>query len=203
MQFSGVLDELIRELTRLPGVGAKTAERLAFHLLKASKTEALSLAEAIRKLKEELRQCARCHNIADGESCAICSDSDRDGSLICVVEHPKDVQVIEESGVFSGVYHVLGGSFAPLEGRGADSITLDHLVSRVRDGGVAEVILATNPDFEGDGTALLVGAALRASGVKVTRLARGVPTGGQLEYMNRSIISDAIAGRRKYHSEDA
>ncbi len=201
MQFSGVLEELIRELTRLPGIGAKTAERLAFHLLKTSDKEALALAGAIRKLKEELQQCARCHNISDGELCAICADPNRDNAIICVVEHPKDVQVIEESGVFHGLYHVLGGSFAPLEDRGADSLTLDHLVSRVREDQVSEVILATNPDFEGDGTALLVGERLQGTEATITRLARGVPTGGQLEYMNRSIISDAIEGRRNYQSD--
>ncbi|MEM7262254.1 MAG: recombination mediator RecR [Planctomycetota bacterium] len=202
MQFSGVLEGLIRELTRLPGIGAKTAERLAFHLLKTPAPEALGLADAIRRLKEELQQCRRCHNIADGEFCGICSDPGRDATLVCVVESPKDVQVIEESGSYRGLYHVLGGSFAPLDGHGADSITLDHLIARVKEEGVTEVILGTNPDFEGDGTALVVDQGLAKTGVQVTRLARGVPTGGQLEYMNRSIISDALEGRRSYRRED-
>ncbi|MCA8962763.1 MAG: recombination protein RecR [Planctomycetes bacterium] len=202
MQFSGVLDHLIHELTRLPGIGAKTAERLAFHLLKAPKAEALALAEAIRRLKEELRQCQRCHNIADGEFCEICKDPARDHSIVCVVEHPKDVQVIEASGAFQGLYHVLGGSFSPLEDRGSDSMTIAHLVERIEVEGIQELILATNPDFEGDGTALLVSRAVENTSVRISRLARGVPTGGQLEYMNRSIISDALSGRQTYRRDD-
>ncbi len=200
---SPVLDQLITELTRLPGIGAKTAERLAHHLLKVSSEEALGLSEAIRRLKEELTQCERCHNIASGGLCDICADPSRDAGLICAVEQPRDVSAVEASGSFRGVYHVLGGTFSPMENRGPETLTLASLVDRVREGGVREVIVATNPDFEGDGTALLVSEALEGLSVEVSRLARGVPTGSHLEYMNKSIISDALEGRRRFRGDSS
>ncbi|MGE3163748.1 MAG: recombination mediator RecR [Planctomycetota bacterium] len=196
----GILESLVTELCRLPGIGAKTAERLAYHLLKVSREEALALAEAIRKLKEGVRECRICHNMTEGELCTICSDANRAPNIVCVVEQPKDLYAIEATGKFRGRYHVLGGSFSPLEDRGPESLTVRHLVQRVREDGVTEVILATNPDFEGEGTALMVARALEGSGVEISRLARGMPSGSQIDYMNSSIIGDAFEGRRSYGS---
>lgn len=195
---NSVLDGLIDELKRLPGVGPKTAERLAYHLLKVPAQEALALAEAVRRLKEELQQCTQCFNISESELCEICRDSSRDQSVVCVVEQPKDLQVIEDSGSYRGLYHVLGGSFSPLENRGPESLTVGSLRERVNRGEVQEVILATNPDLEGDGTAMLVSELLANAEVKVSRIARGVPTGSQIEYMNQSIIRDAMTERRSF-----
>ncbi|MEM7168147.1 MAG: recombination mediator RecR [Planctomycetota bacterium] len=197
-----ILDSVVEELQRLPGIGAKTAERLAYHLLKVSSREALGLAEAIRRLKEEVRECQRCHNITEAELCNVCTDPGREQHVVCVVEQPKDLQALESTGRYRGLYHVLGGNFAPLEDRGPDSLTLDHLRNRVRDEGIEEVILATNPNFEGDGTALLISEVLERTGVSVSRLARGIPSGSQIEYMNSSILSDALDGRRTVVSAD-
>lgn len=199
---NAVLENLIEELKRLPGVGPKTAERLAYHLLKVSAPEALALASAIRRLKEELRQCERCFNITEEEQCEICRDSGRDATVVCVVEQPKDLQVIEASGSYRGLYHVLGGSFSPLENRGPESLTVAALRDRIVAEGIREVILATNPDLEGDGTALLVTELLEDLDVDVSRIARGVPTGSQLEYMNQSIIRDAMTDRRSVRRPD-
>lgn len=198
----GILEHLVSRLERLPGVGAKTAERLAYHLLKVPKDEALALADAIRQLKEGVRECERCHNITEQELCEICRDETRSHQLLCVVEQPKDLYVIEATGRFKGVYHVLGGSFSPLEERGPESLTLTHLSQRVNDEEITEVILATNPDFEGEGTALLVARALEGTGATVSRLARGLPSGSQIEYMNSSIIGDAFEGRRSYGDQE-
>ncbi len=198
MSQGGILETLIEQLARLPGIGIKTAERLAYHLLKSSREEALALAEAIRRLKEELRECTRCHNVSELERCPICADESRDAGLICVVEQPKDLHVIEQSGSYRGLYFVLGGSFAPQEDRGPANLGVEELVQRIRGEGVREVILATNPDFEGDGTAMLVAESVAGTGVAVTRIARGVPAGSQIEYMNASIINDALEGRRDY-----
>lgn len=197
-----ILDHLVGQLERLPGIGSKTAERLAYHLLKVSNEEALSLSEAIRRLKEEVRECARCHNITEQELCSICADPSRATGVVCVVEQPKDLHSIESTGRFRGSYHVLGGNFSPLEDRGPEGLTLDRLLRRVDEEKLEEVILATNPDFEGEGTALLVADALSETGVKVSRLARGLPAGSQIEYMNSSIIGDALEGRRSYKSQE-
>lgn len=192
-----ILENVVDELKRLPGIGAKTAERLAYHLLKVSPKEALGLAEAIRRLKEEVRECQRCHNITEAELCDICTDPSRQTTVVCVVEQPKDLQALESTGRYRGLYHVLGGNFAPLEDRGPESLTVEHLRKRVREEGIEEVILATNPNFEGDGTALLITEILEQTGVEVSRLARGIPSGSQIEYMNSSILSDALDGRRR------
>jgi len=192
----GLLRDLIEAFARLPGIGEKSAERLAYHILKEPSESALSLAEEIRRVKEDLRQCVDCFSIARDERCEICADPSRDRESICVVEQPKDLLAIERSGAYRGLYHVLGGSFSPLESRGADDLTVVRLLERVGAGGVREVILATNPDFEGDGTALLLEESLAGTGIPVTRLARGLPSGGQIEYMNQSIIRDAVEGRR-------
>ncbi len=203
MSGDGLLRGLIEEFAKLPGIGEKSAERLAYHVLREPAERALALAEEIRRVKEDLRQCIDCFSIAEDERCEICSDDTRDRGLVCVVEQPKDLLAVERSGAFRGLYHVLGGSFSPMESRGAEELTVTRLLERIRAGGVREVILATNPDFEGDGTALLLEEALGGTGVPVTRLARGLPSGGQIEYMNHSIIRDAVEGRRPRESGDS
>ena len=199
----GVLKQLVEQFARLPGIGMKSAERLAYHLLKVPGEEALTLAEAIRRVAEDLRRCDNCFNISEEILCDICSDDSRDRSVVCVVEQPKDLQALESSGVFRGLYHVLGGSFSPLEERGPDSLALDRLRERVEKEGVVEVILATNPDFEGDGTALLVQERLATTDAIVSRFARGIPSGGQIEYMNQSILRDALEGRSSLKGDTA
>ncbi|MGE4632033.1 MAG: recombination mediator RecR [Planctomycetota bacterium] len=195
-----LLGELIDAFSTLPGIGQKSAERLAYHVLKMSRSEAMQIAEAIRRVKDDLRRCTLCQNISEEEICTICSDESRERNRICVIEQPKDLRAIEESGSYQGLYHVLGASFSPLEERGSEQMSLDKLVERSRSDEVEEVILATNPDFEGDGTALLVTESLAETGVHVTRLARGLPTGGQIEYMNRSILKDAVEGRSSFET---
>lgn len=200
MAGEGLLSDLIDAFATLPGVGQKSAERLAYHVLKISREEAMRISEAIRRVKDDLRRCTVCQDISEEEICTICGDDTRERSRICVIEQPKDLRAIEDSGSYRGLYHVLGASFSPLEERGAEQISLDKLVERSRCEEVEEVILATNPDFEGDGTALLVTESLIQSGVKVTRLARGLPAGGQIEYMNRSILRDAVEGRSSFET---
>ena len=187
----------MEEFGRLPGIGARSAERLAFHVLKASKDEAMALADAVRDVKTKVRPCSRCFNIAEGELCGICADPRRDASVICVVEQPKDLLALESTGAYGGVYHVLMGNIAPLDGVEAEDLTIDALVERCKTGEVKEVILATNPTVAGDGTAMHVASLLAKLGIKVTRLARGLPAGGQIEYSNKSILSDAINERRE------
>lgn len=194
--YSQTIEELIAELNKLPGIGARSAERIAFHILKSSREEALSLADAIRDVKLNVRPCEVCFNLAEGELCAICASPRRDHAVVCVVEQPKDLLALESAGVYQGVYHVLMGHIAPLEDSGAEDLTIDALVGRVRAGGVREVILATNPDVAGDGTALHVTSLLAPLGVKLTRLARGLPAGSQIEYASKSVLSDAINERR-------
>lgn len=193
--YTQSLNKLIDELARLPGIGPKTAERLAFHILKAEKNEALSLADAITKLKSSVRQCKLCHNLSESELCSICSDSKRDKSIICVVEQFKDLIALEKTGLCKWVYHVLGGHIAPLEGVEPQDLTIDHLVSRIRSEKIGEVVMATNPTVEGDGTALYISSLIRPLGVKITRLARGLPGGSQIEFASGAILTDAILGR--------
>ena len=195
--YTETLNKLIEELGKLPGVGPKTAERLAFHILKAEPAEAMALAEAIRDVKKKIKRCEVCYNLAEHKVCQICSDERRDKSLICVVEQPKDVISLEKTGACKWVYHVLGGHIAPLEGIEPSDLTIDKLVERVREGNVKEVIMATNPNMAGDGTALYISSLLRTTGVKITRLARGLPTGSTIEYASGKILTDAIIGRRK------
>ena len=189
------LNRLISELTKLPGIGPRSAERIAFHLLRASKAEALPLSEAIREIKENLRHCSRCYNLTESDLCPICGDPRRDQSLIVVVEQPKDVMLLEQTGLINGVYHVLMGHIAPLEGVEPGNLTIEGLVSRVRKGGVREVVLATNPTMEGDGTALYIHSVLSPLGVSVSRLARGLAVGSQVEYASRAMLEAAITGR--------
>lgn len=195
--YSQTVQRLMVELGKLPGIGARTAERLAFYLLKCSKDEAMALAEAIRDVKQRVRPCKVCFNLAEGELCPICADPRRDKGLLCVVEQPKDLLALEGTGAYQGVYHVLMGHIAPLEGIEAEDLTIEALVRRVAKGGVKEVILATNPTVAGDGTALHITSLLAPTGVKITRLARGLPAGGQIEYAGKSILTDAINERRQ------
>ena len=195
-RYSETIERLIEEFGRLPGIGARTAERLAFHILKSSEEDAMGLARAIHDVKTRIRPCGRCFNLAEGELCAICDDPRRDQATLCVVEQPKDLLALESTGSYTGVYHVLMGHIAPLEGIEAEDLTIDALLQRIRAGGVREVILATNPNVSGDATSLHIASALEGADVKVTRLARGLPAGGQIEYANKSILTDAINERR-------
>jgi len=184
-------------LSLMPGVGEKTAERLAYHILRLSNEEAQALADAIREVKDKVKQCSVCYQFAEEDPCAICKDPRRDRSIICVVEQARDIVPIEESEGYRGLYHVLCGRLAPLEGMEPEDLTLEALLRRVRAGEVREVVLATNPDMEGEATALYVREALEGLPVKVTRLARGIPSGSQLEYANPAILADALAGRQE------
>ncbi len=196
-QYSETIERLMQELGRLPGIGARTAERLTFYLLKAGDDEALGLAEAIHDLKTKIHPCKICFNPTEHDICNICSDNRRDKSILCVVEQPKDLLAIESTGMYRGVYHVLMGNIAPLDGIEAEDLTIEPLIERVRAGEIREVILATNPTVAGDGTALHITSLLEPLGVRVTRLARGLPAGGQIEYANKSILSDALNERRE------
>jgi recombination protein RecR len=195
--YTESLNKLIEEFGRLPGIGPKTAERLAFHVLKSDAPEALALAEAIRDVKTKIKRCQICWNLSEADVCQICSDPRRDTSLICVVEQPKDVISLEKTGACKWLYHVLGGHIAPLEGVEASDLTIDQLVERVRGGAVREIVMATNPNLEGDGTSLYISSLLRPLGVKITRLARGLPTGSTIEYASGKILTDAILGRQE------
>ena len=179
----------------LPGVGRRTAERLAHHLVRTAEPDALSLADAIRDARARIRPCATCHAPAETDPCPICADPRRDAGLVLVVETARDLEAVESSGAWKGVYHVLGGRVSSVEGVGADTLSLDALVERVRTG-VREVCVATNPDLEGDGTAMHVARALDGAGVPVTRLARGVPAGGSLEFLAKTVLAEAIENRR-------
>lgn len=181
----------------MPGIGPKTAERLAFHVLKTDTKEAMELAQAISDVKTKVRECRICCNLSEGPVCQICSDTRRDKEMICVVELPKDIISLEKTGGCKWVYHVLGGHIAPLEGVEPDNLNIDKLIERVRAGGVKEIIMATNPNIAGDGTVLYVCSLLRSSGVKVTRLARGLPTGSTIEYASGKMLADAILGRQQ------
>jgi recombination protein RecR len=191
------LSALIEELVRLPGVGPKTAQRLAFHLLKAPRETAVALAEAIVALKDRTRLCARCFNVAEADLCGVCQDPRRDTQILCVVEEVNDLLAIEKTKEFRGLYHVLGGSLSPLDGRGPDQIRAKELTARLEAGGVREVILATNPNVEGEATALYLLRLLKPFAVKVTRIARGLPMGGDLEYADEVTLARALEGRRE------
>lgn len=190
------IEELVTELSRLPTIGRKSAWRLTYHLLKQPAEQSKRLARALETLAERVRRCERCFNLTEDPLCEFCADPRRDASIICVVEEPQDIGAIERSGEFRGVYHVLGGRLSPLDGVGPDDLTVRALVDRVRAGGVREVILATNPKLEGEATALYVQQQLADAAVSVTRLARGLPIGGDLEYADGVTIAQALAARR-------
>jgi recombination protein RecR len=195
--YEGPIQDLIDELSRLPGIGPKSAQRLAFHLVKTAPDEAKRLAESIVRAKDRVSFCRECGNVAEGELCRVCRDPGRDATVICVVEEPKDAATIEKAGVIKGRYHVLGGAISPLDGVGPDDLRVRELLDRVQRDGVTEVILATNPNLEGNATAMYVAALLKPSGVRVTRLASGLPVGGDLEYADEVTLSQALEGRRE------
>ncbi len=197
-QLTESVADLIEQLAKLPGVGRKSAERMAYHVLRVHKSEALALADAIRNVRENVRYCSVCFNLAESDLCTVCTDARRDGSVLCVVEQPRDVMALEQAGVFRGLYHVLLGRIAPLDGIGPDQLTIDQLVERVRQGEIREVVMATNPTVEGDGTALHISNLLSELSVEITRLARGITTGSILEYTNKEILADALSGRQKF-----
>ncbi len=195
--YTETLNKLIAGFEKLPGIGPKTAERLAFYILKVQPAEALALAEAIRDVKEKIKHCRICYNLSEQPVCRICSDDRRDKSIICVVEQSKDIINLEKTGACKWVYHVLGGHIAPLEGIEPGDLTIEQLLDRVGSGDVKEVIMATNPNMAGDGTALYISSLLRNTGAKITRLARGLPSGSTIEYASGKILTDAIIGRQE------
>jgi len=203
VSYGESMDRLLEELARLPGVGRRTAERLAHHLLRVPAGDALRLADAIRAVKQNTRSCSRCATVTESDPCDICADERRDARLLCVVEQPRDVVAMEEAAAWRGRYHVLGGKVSPLDGVGAEDLNVAALVRRVRAEGVREVVLATSPDLEGDGTALLVERALAGTGVRVSRIARGVPTGYSLENASAAMLQDAIRGRYDVGDDEA
>jgi len=191
------VERLVEELGRLPGVGRRTAERLADHLLRATSEEAMALAIAIRDVKKAVRPCSTCGNFAESDPCALCADDRRDRSRVCVVSSAKDLLAMERAGVWRGGYHVLGGRVAPLEGVGPEDLRLGSLVERVRAGGVEEVVLALDSDAEGDMTAHHVARALEGTGVRITRLSRGLPSGSSVEFASPATLVEALEGRRE------
>jgi len=197
MYSSRYLELLVEELTKLPSIGQKTAQRLALHLLKGSKEDSLRLAEAIRAVKERVGVCGICGNFSDEDPCRICSDPARDGSLVCVVEQPGDVIAFERTGLFRGRYHVLGGALSPLDGTHPEDLRIKPLLERLRGDTVKEIILATNPNVAGEATALYLSKLLSPLGVRVTRIARGVPMGSDLEYSDQVTLARALEGRRE------
>ncbi|HVH26479.1 MAG TPA: recombination mediator RecR [Vicinamibacterales bacterium] len=196
MSLPDPLSRLIEELQKLPGIGPKGAQRLAFHILKIPREQADRLADAVRDVKERVTYCSVCNNITDADPCAFCSNGDRNQHVICVVEEPQNVTAVERTREFKGVYHVLMGALSPLQGIGPDDLKIKGLLSRVRDG-VTEIILATNPNVEGEATAIYLARLLKPLGVKVTRIAMGVPVGSDLEYADEVTMHKALEGRRE------
>jgi recombination protein RecR len=199
LQYTESLRRLMDMLAKLPGVGSRSAERMAFHILKGSRDNALALAEAIRAVKDQIRHCSICFNLTETDPCGICGDANRDHGVICVVEQPKDLLQLESTGIYNGTYHVLLGRLAALEDIHPGDLTIPQLIERVKKGGVREIILATNPTMEGDGTALFLQKELAAAApdITISRLARGLPAGAQIEYSNKAILADALTGRTK------
>lgn len=196
--YTQSIQSLIDELARLPGIGARSAERIAFHLLKEKTEDAMRLADAIRDVKTRIKNCSICFNLTESDPCHICGDPSRDQGLVCVVEQPKDLLALEAAGLYHGVYHVLLGRIAPLDEIEPGDLTIDGLMKRLESGVVREVIMGTNPNLEGDGTALHIQSLIsQYPHIQVTRLARGLPTGGNIEFANRNMLADAIAGRQR------
>lgn len=194
--YAPPIRRLIAELGRLPGVGEKTATRLALHILNASKEEALKLAESIRDVKEKIRLCSVCFNLTDEETCAVCRDASRDRETLCVVEEPDALMAVEESGSYRGVFHVLHGALSPIDGIGPERLRLRELVDRIEKEHIREIIVATNPSVQGEATALLVAKLLKGKNVTVTRIAQGIPVGGDLKYTDRMTMAKAMEHRR-------
>lgn len=197
-ELSESLTRLIQEFTKLPGIGKKSAERLAYHILRVHASEAMGLADAIRNVKENVRYCRNCYNLSEQEECSICRDSRRQQDILCVVEQPRDLIALDQTDKYRGLYHVLLGRIAPLEGIGPEQLTIAALVKRVREGAFKEVVMATNPTVEGDGTALYISNLLADLPVRITRLARGITPGSVLEFANKEILSDALTGRQEF-----
>ncbi|MEM9940882.1 MAG: recombination mediator RecR [Planctomycetota bacterium] len=195
-ELSESVTQLIEQLSKLPGIGRKSAERLTYHILRVPESEAFALSDAVRNVRQNVRYCDVCFNLAESELCNVCRDPSRDQTTVCVVQQPRDLMALEQSGTYRGLYHVLLGRIAPLENIGPDQLTIDQLVERVADGSFTEVIMATNPTVEGDGTALYISNLLAEYDVKLTRLARGITTGSILEYTNKEILADAMSGRQ-------
>jgi recombination protein RecR len=195
--YEGPIQDLVDELNRLPGIGPKSAQRLAFFIVKSAGQDAKRLAEAIVQAKERVRFCRECFGVSEGELCRYCSDPTRDGNTVCVVEEPKDVSALERTGAIRGRYHVLGGAISPMQGVGPDDLRVQELLERVGRNSVTEVILATNPNLEGNATAMYVAGLLKPLGVRVTRLASGLPVGGDLEYADEVTLGQALEGRRE------
>ncbi|MBQ8286327.1 MAG: recombination protein RecR [Thermoguttaceae bacterium] len=198
IELTDSVAKTMKEFEKLPGVGKKSAERIVYHLLKATPEEAFALADAIRSMKENVRYCKHCFNLSEEEVCDICRDERRDRSILCVVEQPRDLIALEQTGCYRGLYHVLLGRDSPLDGVGSDQLTIDALVKRVKTGDFKELVMATNPTVEGDGTALAITNRLDGAAIKITRLARGVTTGSSLEFANKEMLSDAISGRQQF-----
>lgn len=195
--YAKPLGRLITELSRLPGIGGKTAQRLAFHILSMEEKEAMALSDAIVDAKKSMTYCSVCGNLTDADPCAICSDPGRDSSMICVVETPKDVVAMERIKEYGGLYHVLHGAISPMEGIGPEDINLKQLIIRLQQNDVQEVILATNPNIEGEATAMYIARLIKPSGIKVSRIAHGIPVGGDLEYADEVTLLKAVEGRRE------
>ena len=195
---TSAIGQLIEAFASLPSIGRKSAERLAYHVLKMPHDEAIAFADSIRAVKESLRPCRICFHLTEAEQCEICSDSRRDASLLCVVEQVRDLLAIEQAGSYRGLYHVLQGRLAPLEGVGPEKLSIDALIKRIERGGVREVIMGTTPNVEGDGTALAIASRLAGLPVTITRLARGLTVGASLEQANRDMLADAIASRQPF-----
>ncbi|MBW3548047.1 MAG: recombination mediator RecR [Actinobacteria bacterium] len=195
--YAGPVQDLIDELGRLPGVGPKSAQRIAFHLLKLPKQDALRLARAVIEVKERVTLCARCFNVAEGDECGVCADSRREGGVLCVVEEPRDIVAVEKTHEYQGRYHVLQGAISPIEGIGPDQLKVRELLARLEPEEISEVILCTNPNIEGEATAMYLARLLRPLGLKVTRIASGLPVGGDLEYADELTLGRALEGRRE------
>lgn len=195
-QYAKPMNKLINELSKLPGIGGKTAQRLAFHILSMDDKDAYALSDSIRDAKASMRYCSVCGNLTDTDPCAICEDQTRDRSMICVVENPRDVAAMEKIKEYRGCYHVLHGAISPMDGVGPDDINLKSLIKRLQDEEVKELIIATNPNIEGEATAMYIARLIKPSGIKVTRIAHGIPVGGDLEYADEVTLLKAMEGRR-------
>ena len=195
--FAEPISRLIDELKHLPGIGQKTAQRLAFHLLRATSEQALALADAIREAKTNIRECTVCNNITDIEPCLYCSSNTRDRKIICVVEEPHNIMAVEKTRQYNGLYHVLGGALSPLDGIGPDQLKLKSLIERLKGGAVEEIIVATNPTAEGEATAVYVSKLIKPLGIRVTRIGMGVPVGSDLEFADEVTMWKAMEGRRE------
>ncbi|MBW3589931.1 MAG: recombination mediator RecR [Actinobacteria bacterium] len=195
--FTGPVQDLVEELSKLPGIGPKTAQRLAFHILKTEDVDAKRLAEAILEVKDKMRFCGKCFNVSTTELCEFCSDPRRDATLVCVVEEPRDIWAIEKTAEFRGRYHVLGGAISPIDGIGPDQLHISELIERLEPDGIKEIIVATNPNVEGDATAIYIARLIGPLGVEVSRISSGLPVGGDLEYADEVTLGRALEGRRR------